>query len=332
MKKFLFKFLVCSILVVFVNSYSDDDAWNDYKLTHKKDYTGFFGGGWRDQMRKKLFLVEYAKIKEHNSGESPSYRRGLNKFSDMLPSEWSRYLGLNKAALVAARLKAGPTKFKVESRDVSPTLDLRYDICLPEVKDQGQCGSCWAFAAVAPLEFAQCKKDSTRVVLSERQLVDCDRLDGGCNGGMYTNAWTYMQNAGGSAKQTLYSPYNARQNFCKFRSSMVGAQVSTFDFLPANNPLAMQEAMEQHGLLAVAIAVVNSFMSFRGDVYDDNACDDVDVNHAVVVVGWGTLNGVDYWMVRNSWGTNWGLSGYIRIKRGVNKCGIESYPAYVVPA
>ncbi|EFX87402.1 hypothetical protein DAPPUDRAFT_312327 [Daphnia pulex] len=212
--------------------------------------------------------------------------------------------------------------------------DYRTDNCMAAVKDQKKCGSCWAFAAVAPIEFNYCKKHKqTPIVLSEQQLVDCDLIDGGCTkGGWHTMAWKYIKLSGGITRQSLY-PYTATRNVCPrwFWYSVAGAQVFKFSYVPTQNAEQMQVALQKHGPLAVAIAVANSFFSYRDGVYDAADCDSVNVNHAVVVVGWGSGDGIDYWIVRNSWGTGWGLSGYVLIKRGVNKCQIESYPAYVVP-
>ncbi|EFX61852.1 hypothetical protein DAPPUDRAFT_68588, partial [Daphnia pulex] len=195
-----------------------------------------------------------------------------------------------------------------------------------------QCGSCWAFAAITPLEFARCKKHGALRAISEQQLVDCEPYDYGCGGGWYTNAWYYLQyEAGGAAKRSLY-PYTATDNTCAFSSSMIGAKISSYGDLPSFDAAYMQSVLQDYGPISVAIAVTDSFFSYASGVYTDVECDDPNayVNHAVVVVGWGTDNGIDYWIVRNSWGTKWGSAGYILMERGVNKCKIEKYPATIL--
>ncbi|EFX61853.1 hypothetical protein DAPPUDRAFT_8167, partial [Daphnia pulex] len=181
-------------------------------------------------------------------------------------------------------------------------LDYRGNACLSPVKNQAACGSCWAFSAITPLEFARCKKYGSLLALSEQQLVDCEPYDYGCGGGWYTNAWYYLQNvAGGSAKQSLYT-YTATTNTCKFTSSMIGVKISSYTNLATLNAANMQLAVQTYGPISVAIAVVNSFFSYASGVFTDTTCDNVGVNHAVVIVGWGvTTTGIPYWIVRNSW-------------------------------
>ncbi|EFX78291.1 hypothetical protein DAPPUDRAFT_320635 [Daphnia pulex] len=246
------------------------------------------------------------------------------------PAELSQYRGAVKPAGQARSLEPMVT-FNMETRALPTSLDYRTHACLAPVKNQGQCGSCWAFSAIAPLEFARCKKYGSLVTLSEQQLVDCDPYDKGCNGGWYTNAWYYIKNGAlGSAKQSLYT-YTATKNTCAFTSSMIGAKIASYGDLPALNSANMQAVLQAYGPLAVAITVVNSFYSYAGGVYNDVACDNptIGVNHGVVVVGWGTANGIDYWIVRNSWGPGWGQAGYVFIQRGVNKCKIEENPAVI---
>ncbi|XP_059351618.1 cathepsin K-like [Daphnia carinata] len=134
-----------------------------------------------------------------------------------------------------------------------------------------------------------------------------------------------------AAKQSLY-PYNAgANNTCKFSTSMVGAKVSSFAAIPAKNVTAMQAAIQKYGPIAVAITIINSFQYYTSGVYDDVKCSNQSINHAVSTVGWGTQNGTNHWIIRNSWGTSWGQKGYILMKRGVNLCNVEDYPYYAIP-
>ncbi|KZS11246.1 Uncharacterized protein APZ42_023963 [Daphnia magna] len=308
---------------------SDSDTWEKYKKKHGKDYNIAADGGKQDAMRKELFLNKTRIIEQHNSEKFTSFKREINKFSDMLPAELAKYLGIKPSLAPPIRLMDSISTDLYNRRRPAATLDYRNHNCMPPVKDQGQCGSCWAFASTTPLEFATCMKRGRSVLLSEQQLVDCDKTNGGCDGGWYTSAWIYIWKAWGSAKQSLY-PYNAQENKCTYSWFMRDAKVFTYRYAPSKNMLAMQQAIEKYGLLATAFTVVDSFSSYADGVYDDNACDGQPVNHAIVIVGWDTLNGVDYWIARNSWGPDWGKNGYIYVKRGVNKCGIETYPAYLL--
>lgn len=205
--------------------------------------------------------------------------------------------------------------------------------CLVAVKNQGACGSCWAFASTTPVEFAKCKASGVVVNLSEQQLVDCDKFDNGCNGGFYDRAWNHIMNATGIAKTANY-PYKAVAGPCKFdavkNKTAIGAQLLAWSKVAPKNAVAMQTALVKYGPLAVAITVITSFQSYKAGVYNDVKCDNLTVNHAVVVVGYGTLNNLPFWLVRNSWGATWGDKGYIKIQRGVNKCGIETYPYFAL--
>ncbi|XP_046458640.1 ervatamin-B-like [Daphnia pulex] len=330
--RFSIHLIVFAMVVYLSNGNSDDDAWNAYKFEYKKDYSS----SSEDDIHKAIFLAHRQQINQHNSGASLSYRKELNRFSDMWPSEKSKYLGLKSSMAPSSQLmmKSIHLGHLLGSQQaLSVKFDYRSDICMAAVKDQGSCGSCWAFAAVAPIEFNYCKKHKqTPIVLSEQQLVDCDKIDGGCSGGWYTQTWKYIKITGGIVRDSKY-PYTATQSSCPipFWFFLASARVFMISYIPANDAVTMQVALQKLGPLAVAFAVAESFYSYMDGVYDDTDCDNLDVNHAMVIVGWGNQNGLDYWIVRNSWGTGWGDSGYVLIQRGVNKCQIEFYAAFVLP-
>ncbi|XP_046647089.1 ervatamin-B-like [Daphnia pulicaria] len=335
--KVLFVSVVLVIVIASIKGQSEATAeWKEYKTKNSKNYNEKIDGGKQEKMRKQFFLNKDAKIKKHNSGNSP-FKMAHNKFSDRTEEELNQLLGT-----VLPPLTSKPRSLISKSDDhndrkairIAASLDYRNHRCLAAVKNQRLCGSCWAFSAIAPLEFSKCLKTKRAVVLSEQQLVDCDTASTnmGCNGGWYAVAWEHLQKVGGSAREALY-PYTAKKNTCNFCSKCackIGAKVSSFDYVESKNATEMQIALTKYGPLAVAITVVGSFYSYSSGVYDDPACDGKDVNHGVVVVGWGVLNSMNYWIVRNTWGTSWGIGGYILMKRGVNKCSVETYPAYVV--
>ncbi|XP_059351742.1 uncharacterized protein LOC130702458 [Daphnia carinata] len=304
---------------------ADSDAWENYKKKHGKDYNIAADGGKQDAMRKELFLDKTRIIEQHNSEKFTSFKQEINKFSDLLPAEMAKYLGV-KASLAPPISMMGSMSSDLYNHRRPPNARKMQFNCNNVL---AQCGSCWAFAAITPLEFAKCMKFGRPVRLSEQQLVDCDKLNGGCDGGWYTLAWISIWRAWGSAHESFY-PYNAQKNTCSYSWFMARANVFTYRYVPANNMLAMQQAIQKYGPIATAFTAVDPFSSYADGVYDDSACDTQPVNHAVVIVGWDTLNGVDYWIARNSWGPNWGKNGYIYVQRGVNKCNIESYPAYVL--
>merc|ERR1712191_40811 len=182
-----------------------------------------------------------------------------------------------------------------------------------------------AFAAITPLEFSKCKKiGGKKVLLSEQQLVDCDDSNGGCNGGWYHHSWEYLKK--GSNAHKKYGPYSAEEGACKFNKENNRAVVSSYEKLPAGEE-PMLKAI-QNGPIAVAFRVINDFYGYKEGVYSSDKCTGY-ANHAMVAVGYGTMSGKDYWIIRNSWGAGWGASGYALIERGVNMCRIETYAASV---
>jgi len=208
---------------------------------------------------------------------------------------------------------------------------------MPAVVNQGYCGSCWTFAATAVLEFTSCLKSGKPVTLSQQQLVDCLGKDG-CNGGNAEKAWQYIASIGGQDTISSY-PYVSGTTehanpSCKFSAQNVGATVSTtyssaVVALPSNDINSMKAALASNKILAIAVDFVsNAFYQYKSGVFM-GPCEDSSSQggHAMTAVGYGTSsNGVDYWIIRNSWGNWWGIAGYVLYKQGL--CGVEKEPQY----
>jgi len=288
--------------------------WETYKDLTSKNYHPEEEG-----IRLEFFETNLQRINSHNSNGSNHFVQSVNDFAAMSNEEKESYLGLAKDE---NRLSRKPwTPHGIKTRDVPSSVDYRNDKCLQAVKNQRSCGSCWAFAAIAPLEFSRCKKrNNKKRLLSEQQLVDCHPTYKGCNGGWYHSAWEYLKT--GSNKDKKYGSYTARQGTCVFNKKFNGAKVKDYSFVNPN-PDAIMEAVAE-GPVAVAIRVVNDFYGYKEGIYSSADCEGY-VNHAVVVVGYGTVSDVEYWIVRNSWGARWGNGGYILMEKGVNMCGIEEY-------
>lgn len=175
------------------------------------------------------------------------------------------------------------------------------------------------------------------VSLSEQQLVDCAGAfdNNGCDGGLPSHAFEYIQHAGGISTEKSY-PYFAKDHNCTvdsatFELDVKGGSVN----ITEGDEVELQAAVYEHGPVSVCFEVVDGFSAYKTGVYTSKTCKNStqDVNHAVLAVGYGSEDGMDYWLVKNSWGPDWGDKGYFKIERGNNMCGIavcNSYPNDVV--
>ncbi|VDP99122.1 unnamed protein product [Trichobilharzia regenti] len=217
----------------------------------------------------------------------------------------------------------GSTYIRSEHTMLPNKVDWRKKGAVTPIKNQGNCGSCWAFSSTGAIEGQHYRKTKKLVSLSEQQLVDCSGHYGnnGCNGGLMNFAFTYVKDNEGIDSEVSY-PYtsgatgeeNAR---CLFNASNIAAQVTGFINISPGNESALMDAVATKGPVSVAINTPSELRT----VYS--------LDHGVLVVGYGEENGQPYWLVKNSWGPEWGESGYIKILRNKsNMCGIATAASY----
>nr|ABC88770.1 putative cathepsin L-like proteinase [Tenebrio molitor] len=200
-----------------------------------------------------------------------------------------------------------------------------------EVKDQGQCGSCWSFSTTGAIEGQLALQRGRLTSLSEQNLIDCSSSYGnaGCDGGWMDSAFSYIPDYG--IMSEFAYPYEAQGDYCRFDSSQFVTTLSGYYDLPSGGENSLADAVGQAGPVAVAIDAPDELQFYSGGLFYDQTCNQSDLNHGVFVVGYGSDNGQDYWILKNSWGFGWGESGYWRQVRNYgNNCGIAtaaSYPA-----
>jgi cathepsin L len=287
--------------------------------------------------RMEVFTANMKMMREHNNLPGVSYQMGVNQFSDLTKEEFrSIYLGGYKQTPTPPT--PNPARSTKTIKDLPESVDWRDKGACTPVKDQGQCGSCWAFATTAVIESHVQIATSTLPVLSTQQVTSCTPNPlkcggtGGCYGSIPQLGYTYIQLFGqiseddypyvsGSSTQTEDCEYNL-DNLTPV------AGLSGYNILEPNSVEAVMDFVANQGPLAVAVAA-SDWGWYSGGVFDGCSYDDnIALNHAVVLVGYGTdeTEG-DYWIVRNSWGPGWGENGHIRLKReSTAMCGVNSTP------
>ena len=265
--------------------------------------------------------------------ENASYQTGITKFSDLTQQEFAKtYLNLNYDAMAVANFNP----YVVQVKNAAPDAwDWREKGYVSPVKDQGSCGSCWAFSTVGNLEGLYYKEKQTMVTLSEQMLFDCDTYDSGCNGGLMENTFTWLKENGGIMTDTDY-PYKGRKGTCQSdETKYVDMQITGYTKLGSGSSTwdpvdedEIKEFLYETGPLAVALNA-NPLQTYSSGILDKTSsqCPTSGMNHAVTMVGYGhdDSQDKDYWIVKNSWGKNWGEDGYFRIRRGTGCCGINCY-------
>lgn len=219
------------------------------------------------------------------------------------------------------------------NKSLPDSIDWRSKGAVTPVKDQNHCGCCWAFSATGAIEGHNFLKTGKLVSLSEQNLVDCAKNGGndGCNGGYMNEAFTYViQNKGIDSEESY--PYEAKDNDCRFNEKTIGATLTDFVRLPSGNEEILKEVVATIGPVATAIDTSDEhYRSFKSGVFNIDKCSSERLTHGVLIVGYGTEEGNDYWLVKNSYGKSWGLDGYIKMARNKqNHCGIATDASYPV--
>jgi C1A family cysteine protease len=281
------------------------------------------------QQRLAIFKKNQMLIDEHNAKKDTYFLR-MNQFGDMTDEEYSEFVLMKKGRPI------GPSKarqLKVPHTFNAPAeFDWRQHNAVSPVKNQGSCGSCWAFSTVAAIEGAYAIATKNLTTFSEQQLVDCNTVNEGCNGGWPHEALEYIIDNNGINTDKCY-PYTGRDGKCKYNPSCVGTVVSSYYNVTSGNETSLLYAVLQAPVSVAVFASSSKFRFYGGGVLQVPNCpkrvDELD--HAVTAVGYGVLNNTKYWLIKNSWGKSWGEGGYIKMARDAdNMCGVATYAQVAV--
>mmetsp|Transcript_15921 Transcript_15921/g.35242 ORF Transcript_15921/g.35242 Transcript_15921/m.35242 type:complete len:372 (+) Transcript_15921:61-1176(+) len=303
-----------------------------------KDYNLEYSGA-ELASRKALYDLEFARVQAHNA-KNLSWKEGINKYSAFTVQEKKSSFGRHKgvAARQAKMLKSQSLDFQVKSAEELPaSVDWREKGIVSAVKDQGHCGSCWAFATTAVIESHVALSSGLLFDLSVEQMAMCapnpDSCGGtgGCEGSTAELAFEYVAGSGGLLEEFQYSytSYYGEDFECAMPAGQAAvATISGYVQLAENNYTALMTAIATVGPVAVSVDA-SEWHSYAGGVFDGCNQESPDIDHAVVLMGYGVENGQKYWLVRNSWAPSWGELGYIKIARqdtDETVCGTDSTP------
>ncbi|KAL3273384.1 hypothetical protein HHI36_014831 [Cryptolaemus montrouzieri] len=300
---------------------SIQQEWYEFQTKFRKTYMTYEDS----DKRFNIFRENFGKIQLHNQlhfAGRIDHKQGITPFTDWTSEEFSGFINDNKL-----KLKKRGEKHYFKNNSILPEfVDWRLQGAVSEVKDQGHCGSCWSFSATGAIE-GQAKLSLGKLIsLSEQNLIDCATEDYGnlgCNGGDTNAAFDYVRDNG--IEEEYEYPYVAKQGKCLQKNAKL--YVTRYYFVEKNEE-ALKEAVALNGPISVGIEATVNLQNYAGGVYFDDTCT-YNINHGVLVVGYGIENERPYWLIKNSWGSSWGEQGYLKLARNqYNNCQVASMASF----
>ncbi|KAH9516806.1 hypothetical protein DERF_007525 [Dermatophagoides farinae] len=297
-----------------------DENFNDFNEKHGKNYTN---KNKEVNFRRFIFLQNYRFIMAHNR-KNLHYQLAVNHLADRTDEEMNRIRG--KIQVMNANKGGVPfDKSKYDVSSIPSQWDWRLIGAVTPVKDQAICGSCWSFGATGTIEGQYFVKTGRLLKLSQQQLVDCSwpEDNNGCDGGEDFQTYDYIMKSGGIATEEDYGHYLGVDGKCHDKDVKKSVQIKGFYNITAGDVEAMKVALYYHGPVSIGVdASQKTFTFYSHGIYYDPKCSSKNLDHQVLAVGFGDINGEKYWLVKNSWSTYWGNDGYILISMKNNDCGV----------
>jgi C1A family cysteine protease len=317
LKVFVFLLIIASVLATPL------DDFDVFCRTFNKSYST----AEEHYHRRQIFAANLRYINDFNA-KSKDVQLGMNNFGDLSYAEWSStYIA---GGCYRSQNTQGGEPLNV---DVPVSIDWRTKGAVTPVKNQGQCGSCWAFSTTGALEGIEFISSGQLVSLSEQELVDCSKNGNyGCSGGFMETAFRWIIQNGGLCKGADY-PYTAHDGTCKNATctSVPQSKIVGYKEVPRNNEVQLQAAVAQQPVSVAIEADQPAFQFYKSGIFSQPC--GVNLNHGVLAVGYGVQGTTPFWIVKNSWGAYWGDKGYIYLIRGTSttspgQCGIAIEPSY----
>ncbi|KAG9140254.1 hypothetical protein Leryth_014701 [Lithospermum erythrorhizon] len=311
------------------------DLFENWLKEHGKTYTS----EQEKQYRFNIFEDNYAYVASHNSADNSSYTLSLNGFADLSHQEFkAKYLGFSAGGNSLIRMNRGYEENEdngvgVGDDKVPDSLDWRNEGAVTKVKDQASCGACWSFSATGAIEGINKIVTGSLISLSEQELIDCDKsYNSGCGGGLMDYAYEFIKKNGGIDTEEDY-PFQGRDGKCN--QAKLNKHVVTIDGyndVPENKEQELLKAVAKQPVSVGICGSERAFQLYSKGVFTGPCSTSLD--HAVLIVGYDSSNGVDYWIIKNSWGTSWGIDGYMYMQRNSGSsngiCGINMLASYPI--
>ncbi|XP_032530254.2 uncharacterized protein LOC116779861 [Danaus plexippus] len=302
---------------IFYDLNGSEDLFQKYVIEYDKHYNE--EEYWAHY---EIFKDNLEKINELNKN-SNSTVYDINQFTDLKFEEVANtYMGMS--------LKIDVTNVKTyEPKGFAPaSLDYRRKGWVTPIKDQGHCNTCYIFSAVGAIEGWLARRTGRLISLSEQEALDCDIYEDGCKtGGIPVNAMNVISQQGGCMTEVDY-PYEQKKGQCRTKSSKIVAKISGGLQIDVKNENDLKDALANYGPLSIGLIVGEGFCHYKGDIFR-GSCEG-NGKHAVLLVGYDSVRGEEFWIIKNSWSERWGERGYMRMKMGAKLCGIGNYVAAAV--